>query len=176
MTRKSTKIPSKVIDTPRDPNLKFLKEFMATCGDSAAEIARMVGLTRAGVSHWFIHDDCKLSYCENYINSKGYDLAIELKGATVSPDGMVSINIVKEPLAPEDAGCRRVRFLQTALAKQGISKVRVAKDLGMKANSVRHWFAVDDIYVSYIFKIAELYGLKVCIDIKPKVRDLCSEA
>ena len=160
MTRKSTKIPSKVIDTPRDPNLKFLKEFMATCGDSAAEIARMVGLTRAGVSHWFIHDDCKLSYCENYINSKGYDLAIELKGATVSPD----------------AGCRRVRFLQTALAKQGISKVRVAKDLGMKANSVRHWFAVDDIYVSYIFKIAELYGLKVSIDIKPKVRDLCSEA
>ena len=168
MTRKSTKIPSKVIDTPRDPNLKFLKEFMATCGDSAAEIARMVGLTRAGVSHWFIHDDCKLSYCETYINNRGYELSIELKTATVSPDGMVSINIVKDPLAQEETGCRRVRFLLDALSKQGITKGQVAKDLGMKANSVRHWFVVDDIYVSYIFKIAELYGFKVCIDIRPK--------
>ena len=169
MTRKMTYNPSKAIDTPQVPNLKFLKEFMITCGDNAAEIARVVGLSRAGVSHWFIHDDCKLSYCENYINNRGYDLAIELKGATVSPEGTVSINIVKDPLAPEESGCRRVRFLQTALAQHGISKVQVAKDLGIKANSVRHWFAVDDIYVSYIFRIAELYGLKVSIDIKPKV-------
>ena len=176
MTRKSTIIPSKEIDTSQEPRLKFLRDFMNTCGDSAADIARVIGLTRAGISHWFIHDDCKLSYCETYINNRGYELSIELKTATVSPDGMVSINIVKDPLAQEETGCRRVRFLQTALAKQGISKVRVAKDLGMKANSVRHWFAVDDIYVSYIFKIAELYGLKVSIDIKPKVRDLCSEA
>ena len=168
MTRKNSNNPLKSIDTPQVPNLKFLKEFMATCGDSAAEIARVVGLTRAGVSHWFTNDDCKLSYCQNYINNKGYDLAIELKGATVCHDGMVSINIVKDSQAPEDSGCRRVKFLQTALAKQGISKVQVAKDLGMKANSVRHWFMVDDIYVSYIFRIAELYGLKVCIDIKPK--------
>ena len=168
MTRKSTNIPSKEIDTMQEPRLKFLKDFMNTCGDSAAEMARIIGLTRAGVSHWFIHDDCKLSYCETYINNRGYELSIELKTATVSPDGMVSINIVKDPLAPEDSGCRRVKFLLDALSKQGITKGQVAKDLGMKANSVRHWFVVDDIYVSYIFRIAELYGFKVCIDIKPK--------
>ena len=168
MTRKSTNIPSKEIDTMQEPRLKFLKDFMNTCGDSAAEMARIIGLTRAGVSHWFIHDDCKLSYCETYINNRGYELSIELKTATVSPDGMVSINIVKDPLAQEETGCRRVRFLLDALSKQGITKGQVAKDLGMKANSVRHWFVEDNIYVSHIFNIADLYGLQVCISIKPK--------
>ena len=71
MTRKSTIIPSKDIDTPQEPRLKFLRDFMNTCGDSAADIARVIGLTRAGISHWFIHDDCKLSYCETYINNRG---------------------------------------------------------------------------------------------------------
>ena len=50
----------------------------------------------------------------------------------------------------------------------GVSRVQLAKDLGLTYNTVRHWFVEDNIYVSHIFNIADLYGLQVCISIKPK--------
>lgn len=170
MTKKNNLVLSKEVENGQaaEPKLKFLSEFMMLCGECSADIARATGLTRGGVSHWFSSDDCKLSYCEQYINLKGYDLVISLKKQSVNPNSAVSINIERKTPEPDDTSCRRLLFLLAAMAKNGITKVQMAKDLDLKYNTVRHWFIVDDIYISHIFRIANLYGLQISIDIKPK--------
>ena len=170
MTKKNNLVLSKEVeqDQMTEPRLKFLTEFMMLCGECSADIARATGLTRGGVSHWFSSDDCKLSYCEQYINLKGYDLILELKKQSRYQSKTVSINIERKTLEPDEMPCRRLVFLLSAMMKYGISKVQVAKDLELKYNTVRHWFVVDDIYISHIFNIARIYGFQVCIDIKPK--------
>ena len=49
-----------------------------------------------------------------------------------------------------------------------VSRKDVAEKLGLNYTGVNRWFKVDDISISYIFKIAELYDLKVRTTIKPK--------
>ncbi len=65
-------------------------------------------------------------------------------------------------------GTDRLAFLRIALKKYGISRKDLAEKLGLNYTGVNRWFHVDDIAISYIFDIAELYGLKVKTIIKPK--------
>ena len=52
--------------------------------------------------------------------------------------------------------------------RQEIEWKDLAEKLGLNYTGVNRWFKVDDISISYIFKIAELYDLKVKTTIKPK--------
>ena len=48
--------------------LQFLSSFMSTVGGSGANVARVVGKTRACVSNWFKADDTRMSYSYDYIS------------------------------------------------------------------------------------------------------------
>lgn len=65
-------------------------------------------------------------------------------------------------------GLKRLAFLRVAFALYDIKRTTVAEDLGLNITGVNRWFRVDDMSISYIFKIAELYGLKVRITATPK--------
>ena len=58
--------------------------------------------------------------------------------------------------------------VRIALKKYGISRKDLAEKLGLNYTGVNRWFHVDDIAISYIFDIAEIYDLKVKTTIKPK--------
>ena len=62
----------------------------------------------------------------------------------------------------------RLAFLRVAMKKYGITRKDLADRLGLNYTGVNRWFFIDDMAISYIFKIAELYGLKVKTSIKPK--------
>ena len=107
--------------------LQFLSSFMSTVGGSGADVARVVGKTRACVSNWFRADDTRLSYCYDYISSKGYRLEVSLEGMeTVYEDDGVSIIIEKRTLASGERECVRLAFLKEAMARTGITKRAVA--------------------------------------------------
>ena len=50
----------------------------------------------------------------------------------------------------------------------GIERKKLAEQLGISYNGVNRWFKVDDISISYIFKIATLYDLKVKVTATPQ--------
>ena len=54
------------------------------------------------------------------------------------------------------------------MARTGITKRAVADKLGVEYNTVRNWFIVDDVYVLYIFGIADIFGFRVCFRIEPQ--------
>lgn len=151
--------------------LQFLTDFMQFTGDSGAYIAKVLGMTRGSVSHWLVTDDMKLSYCDSYIRSRKYSLIFEL----IPHDGSRVSTVTTEILPVETA--RRTRrksklaFLAKAMKEARVTKTDIAEALKIRYNTVRHWFVVDDIYISHIYAIAFRFGMDVKVTMRPRVAE-----
>ena len=147
-----------------EKRLQFLLSLMELRGVSKHELARMMGVSPQNIFTYFKRDDMKLSYAQEMASRLGYDLSYRLeKEGTESRDVVLDI----EGLVGKD-GLQRLAFLRVAMSQYGIERKKLAEQLGLNYTGVNRWFKVDDISISYIFKIAELYDLKVKTTIKPK--------
>ena len=147
-----------------EKRLQFLLSFMETNGIGKNELARVMGVSAQNIFTYFKRDDMKLSYAQEIFNKYGYDLSFALEKEQQSTSSVI-IDI--QPLI-SPGGLKRLAFLRVAFALYGINRKTLADDLGLNLTGVNRWFRVDDIAISYIFEIAELYGLKVRITATPK--------
>lgn len=142
-----------------EKKLQFLLSLMESKGVGKHELARMMGVTPQNVFTYFKRDDMKLSYAQEVAEKLGYDLSIRLESEN-TPQRNVIVDI--EGLVGKD-GLQRLAFLRIAMSQYGIERKALAEQLELNYTGVNRWFKVDDIAISYIYKIAELYGLKVKI-------------
>lgn len=140
-------------------NLKFLGEFMTALGLTTTSAAQTVGLTQVSIYYWLKKDDAKLSAVENLIDKCGFKLSIDL--IPVEQDPQSNTEIVLE--LPKR---KRLSFLEEVLSQQ--DKEQVAKKMDIGFSTIYYWLEHDDIFISYIYKIAEAIGHKVKISIRPK--------
>lgn len=147
-------------------NLKFVDAFIKQIGLTEKTAAEKAGIVRQTIYHWFGKDDAMLSSIENLINACGYKLTFSLeKKSHEVGDAIVTIN-QKETPASEEA--KRLDFLAKTLDSYGIQRKEAAEKLGLSYTALYYWFRNDDVFISYIYKIADLYGLKVKIKIDPR--------
>lgn len=147
-------------------NLQFLEDFLRKVGVSPTNAGALIGQSPVAVTSWFRVDDVHIAKVYKLIEACGYELRISLF-KEAGQRGKAWVRIDKLVENNDNAGVKRLAFLQLALAENGISKVQLARDLGMAPASVQRWFTIDDVFVSYIYKIADMYGLKVNIEIVP---------
>lgn len=142
-----------------EKRLQFLLSLMELRGVSKHEVARMMGVSPQNIFTYFKRDDMKLSYAQEMASRLGYDLSYRLeKEGTESRDVVLDI----EGLVGKD-GLQRLAFLRVAMSQYGIERKKLAEQLELNYTGVNRWFKVDDIAISYLYKIAELYGLTVKI-------------
>lgn len=142
-----------------EKRLQFLLSLMESRGVSKHELARMMGVSPQNVFTYLKRDDMKLSYAQEIAGKLGFDLSFRLEDENASGrDVIVDI----EGLVGKD-GLQRLAFLRVAMSRYGIERKALAEKLDIGYTGVNRWFKVDDIAISYIYKIAELYGLKVKI-------------
>lgn len=122
-----------------------------------------MGMSPQNIFAYFQRDDMRLSLAHMIVDKLGYVLSFSLDKENPS-----SLQIVEIEMPGGEDGIDRLAFLRVAMQKYGISRKEVAEKLGLNYTGVNRWFRVDDIAISYIFKIAEFYGLKVKTTIKPK--------
>lgn len=146
-----------------EKKLQFLLSLMESKGVGKHELARMMGVTPQNVFTYFKRDDMKLSYAQEVAEKLGYDLSIRLESEN-TPQRNVIVDI--EGLVGKD-GLQRLAFLRIAMSQYGIERKALAEQLELNYTGVNRWFKVDDIAISYIYKIAALYGLKVKIKAIP---------
>lgn len=142
-----------------EKRLQFLLSLMKSKGVGKYELARMMGVTPQNIFTYFKRDDMKLSVAQEMASALGYDLSIRLEkedaprqNVVVEIEGLVGKN-----------GLARLAFLRIAMSQYGIQRKDMAEKLELNYTGVNRWFKVDDIAISYIYDIAELYGLKVII-------------
>jgi len=147
-----------------DKRLEFLLSLMEIRGVSKHELARIMGVSPQNIFTYFKRDDMKLSLAQEMASRLGYDLSYRLeKEGGAARDVVLDI----EGLVGRD-GLQRLAFLRVAMAQHGIERKKLAEQLGLNYTGVNRWFKVDDIAISYLYKIAELYGLK--LKIKASIR------
>ena len=139
--------------------LQFLISLMEIRGVSKKDLASIMGVSVQNIFVYFKRDDMKLSLAQEMAERLGYNLSYRLeKDDAASRDVVLDI----EGLVGKD-GIQRLAFLKVAMAQYGIDRKTLAEQLGIGYTGVNRWFKVDDIAISYLYKIAELYGLKVKI-------------
>lgn len=139
-------------------NLKFLGDFMSAMGLTTTTAGEKIGLTQVSIYYWLKKDDARLSAVNKLIEACGYKLIIDLVDPDPDPkDTEIVIEVPREKL---------LSFLSEALSDQ--DKEEVAKKLNIGYTTIYYWFSHDDIFVSYIYKVAEAIGKKVKITIRPK--------
>lgn len=142
-----------------EKRLQFLLSLMEIRRVSKHELARIMGVSPQNIFVYFKRDDMKLSVAQEMASRLGYDLSYRL----VKEDGQARDVILDiEGLVGKD-GLQRLAFLRVAMGQYGIERKALAEQLDLNYTGVNRWFKVDDIALSYLYKIAELYGLKVKI-------------
>ena len=145
-------------------NLQFLHSLLEASGVSKVRLAGMMGCSTQNLFTYFKRDDMRLTTALEIASLLGYTLSFSLEKDRASTSNVI-VDI--EPLVGQ-GGLKRLAFLRIAMGLYGIERKKLAEQLGISYNGVNRWFKVDDISISYIFKIAELYGLRVCITATPK--------
>ena len=138
-------------------NLQFLHSLLEVTGVSKAGLASMMGCSTQNLFTYLKRDDMRLSLAQEIAHKLGYTL-----GFSLEKDGASTSNVIVdiEPLVGAQ-GLKRLAFLRVAMGLYGIERKKLADQLEISYNGVNRWFKVDDISISYIFKIAALYDLKV---------------
>ena len=145
--------------------LQFVHAFIGQTGKTLEQIADEAGITRQTIYHWFNKDDAKISSIINFIEKCGYKITFSLKPASNEVgDALVTINR-KE--VPETTGTQRLSFLNDAFNIYNISRKDTAALLGIGYTALYYWFKNDDVFMSYIYKMAEANNLKLIIKIDP---------
>jgi len=148
----STRVRSFQRDKYDLKNLKFFGDFLSAVGLNTTTAGEKIGLSQVAVYYWLKKDDAKLSSIEKLINACGYRLSMEF----VDPDAEIIMEINRT---------KRLSFLAEALAVN--DKEMVARELGVGLTGIYYWLSHDDVFVSYIYRIAEILGKKVRVSIRP---------
>ena len=121
--------------------------------------AEKIGLPQVSVYYWLKKDDARLSAVDNLIDKCGYILSIDYVPLNPEPESNTEIYL-------EPPKRKRLSFLANALSEQ--DKQMVAEKLNMGFSTIYYWQEHDDIFISYIYKIADILEKKVKITIRPK--------
>lgn len=153
-----------------EKRLQFLLDMLTATGVSKRELARRMEMSYQNMFVYFQRDDMKMSQAEVMASKLGYELNFSLNGSKrkQKTDKLV---MELEGIVGEDAKLQRLAFLQIAMKLNGIERKKLAQQLELNYTGVNRWFKVDDISISYLYKIAELYNLNLVIKpVKVKVK------
>lgn len=137
--------------------LQFLETMLESRGVSKSQLASIMGVSPQNIFTYFKRDDMKLSLAQEMASRLGYTLSFSLEGERTSSENVI-LDI--ESFVGEN-GLNRLAFLRAAMGIYHIERKKLAEQLGIGYTGLNRWFKVDDVAVSYIFKTAELYDLKV---------------
>lgn len=145
--------------------LQFLESLLLATGTSKSRLAEIMGVSAQNIFVYFKRDDMKLSVAQEMASRLGFKLGftLEKEGAPSSSATLMDI----ESLVNAN-GLSRLAFLRVAMGQYGIQRKDIAEKLGLNYTGVNRWFKVDDISISYIYRIAALYGLDVKVNLHPK--------
>ncbi len=146
--------------------LQFVSAFITQTGMTYVEAAKKAGIARQTMHHWFELDDAKIASIIRFIDRCGYTVKFALKPDTNKiGDALVTINS-RDTF--DTIGDKNLSFLDEALTRYGIVRKDAAAKLGIGYTALYYWFQHDDVFISYVYKIAEQNNLKLVIRIDPK--------
>lgn len=144
--------------------LKFLTDFMDEMNLTTTTAAKTVGISRQSIYYWLTKDDAKISSIYRFFEAFGYDIIFDYEKKRRTATADISIEIRRET----SRGEKNLTFLDEGLKRYKVNRAELLKKLQLSATTLCYWLNSDDIFISYIYKIAEASDLMVKVTIRPK--------
>ena len=145
-------------------HLKFLTDFMEETGLTTASVAELVGISRQAVYYWFKKDNVRISMIYKLFEAYGYKIDFDLikDRPTEGEPAKVEMEVERE----KKTG-KKLEFLASALKRYNIYREDISPKMGIGNTTIYYWLSHDDVFISYIYQLAEVAGLRVSIKITP---------
>lgn len=189
MTQNKTDVASNAESKPRVPrslyvkypcqNLRFLLDFFTATGLTPYSFGQKTDNPLSSAQALRVQlnkDDMKISRAKEIVGIAGYQLDIDL----LEKDRPAMEELGYTLILPEDlqenlkrGGPHRktknvnLAFLQDFLYRNRVSRRRMAEAIDQSAGCVETWFNSDDIAISYLFRIKEVYPVELIFTISP---------
>ena len=145
-------------------HLKFLTDFMEETGLTTASVAELLGISRQAVYYWFKKDDVKISMIYNLFEAYGYKIEFDLIKERAADGEPARVEMAVE--RKQTTG-KRLEFLASALKRYNIYREDISPKMGIGNTTIYYWLSHDDVFISYIYQLAEVAGLRLSIKITP---------
>lgn len=134
------------------PNLQFFRDFLKVSGATNDALVKGLGVQKPSIYHWFTTDDVRLSYIFKAAELFGYNLYVSIS------DSEKEIEKVDADMRRDGVklSLRRLHFLTYALQEQRITKIELAKQLGIRREAISYWYAKDDITIKNLLACARV--------------------
>ena len=145
-------------------HLKFMTDFMEETGLTTASVAELVGISRQAVYYWFKKDNVRISMIYKLFEAYGYKIEFDLikERPTEGEPARVEMEVERESKTG-----KRLEFLASALKRYNIYREEISPKMGIGTTTIYYWLSHDAVFISYIYQLAEMAGLKVSIKITP---------
>lgn len=155
------------METSEPKRLQFLYEIREKLHVRPHKFAHTVGKSPQNIHTTLKRDDMDLSKAQEWAGKFGFTLSFRF--AASDTQVQETKNVVKLiNQIYKNKSITRLGFLQIAFNAFGIDRQELANQLGIHYSTVNRWFKVDDIKISYLYKITELYNLELVCECKTK--------
>ena len=137
---------------------------MEETGLTTASVAELVGISRQAVYYWFKKDDVKISMIYNLFEAYGYKIEFDLIKERAADGEPARVEMAVE--RKQTTG-KRLEFLASALKRYNIYREDISPKMGIGNTTIYYWLSHDDVFISYIYQLAEVAGLRLSIKITP---------
>lgn len=161
-------------------NLRFLLDILNATGHSPHSFGLLTDnptSTSTALRKQLNSDDMKLTRAKEIVSTLGYQLSTEIReknlpcqealGYKLILPKTLQKNLEKGFLEKKDMN-KNLTFLREFLSRNGIPKRELARAIELSPGAVETWFKNDDIAISHIFRIGEVYDAEVVFTIKSK--------
>lgn len=125
------------------------------------EAGRLLGLTAPTAYNWRETQNIKLSHVYKLADCLGYSLGLRLDKEGETHE----LEITPRAIKKKEAGMhfKRLFFLDVALSVYGITKVKLAEDLGLHRQTIVTMFGTDDMETQRLDQICKLYNFNLYV-------------
>lgn len=151
------------------PNLSFLWKLVLESPLSKQEVCDRLGMTPQNLNSIFKRDDMKLSLVSRILDILGYDFFVsyEMDGIVTEPL-ILDFETTLKCIDAKNLKVARLSFLAIAMKVFNLTSAKVAEALEVNPGQVGRIFASDDIFMSYLYKIARKYDLRLKFQLKKR--------
>lgn len=155
--------------------LRFLTALLEATGYTVYTYAHLESNSPSAannIKRMLLADDMKVSKAKSIVENLGYKLDIILKQKPENEgDGRHEVPNYVLPESLENRKKLRdknLQFLIDFMQENYLTQRQLAKDLGVSAGGVQAWLDADDIRISWLYKIHEIYDTVLQFKIEDK--------
>lgn len=177
ITTGSKELPS-LYQTYNCRHLRFLLDLFTALGITPNSYGNLTDNPRSAsqtLRYYLQNDDMKISKAKAIVDKTGFKLDFHFDAGNhihmivQNPDYTLTLpEKLQLKLTNKENKYKNLGFLRDFMVQRNLSQRKLASIIEISPGAVETWFRMDDVYISYLYKIKEKMGTELHIDITEK--------